>query len=160
MKSIRNTLLIWLSAGLALGIVLVAGLLYLQAREEANRLFDYQLQQIAAAVPSEFFGYVVSGRADPVIQYGALRVDPVTHEVLLNGESVSLSAREFTLLQAFLDRPGVVMSIPQLEEKMYGWQDEVGSNTVEVYIHALRKKLGADVIRNVRGVGYMAPKLS
>jgi two-component system OmpR family sensor kinase len=64
MKSIRNTLLIWLSAGLALGIVLVAGLLYLQAREEANRLFDYQLQQNAAAVPSEFFGYVVSGRAD------------------------------------------------------------------------------------------------
>ena len=64
MKSIRNTLLVWLSAGLALGITLVAGLLYLQAREEANRLFDYQLQQIAAAVPSEFFGYVVSGRAD------------------------------------------------------------------------------------------------
>ncbi len=100
-----------------------------------------------------------AGRADPVIQYGALRVDPVTHEVLLNGESVPLSAREFTLLQAFLDRPGVVMSIPQLEEKMYGWQDEVGSNTVEVYIHTLRKKLGADVIRNVRGVGYMAPRL-
>ena len=64
MKSIRSTLLVWLSAGLALGITLVAGLLYLQAREEANRLFDYQLQQIAAAVPSEFFGYVVSGRAD------------------------------------------------------------------------------------------------
>ena len=100
-----------------------------------------------------------SGRAEPVIQYGALRVDPVTHEVLLEGRSVPLSAREFTLLQAFLDRPGVVMSIPQLEEKMYGWQDEVGSNTVEVYIHALRKKLGADVIRNVRGVGYMAPRL-
>ena len=64
MKSIRNTLLLWLSAGLALGIALVAGLLYLQAREEANQLFDYQLQQMAAALPSEFFGYVVSGRAD------------------------------------------------------------------------------------------------
>ena len=71
MKSIRSTLLVWLSAGLALGITLVAGLLYLQAREEANRLFDYQLQQIAAAVPSEFFGYVVSGRADEFLQHAA-----------------------------------------------------------------------------------------
>ena len=100
-----------------------------------------------------------AGRADPAIQYGALRLDPVTHAVELDGRPVSLSAREFALLQAFLDRPGVVMSVPQLEEKMYGWQDEVGSNTVEVYIHALRKKLGSDVIRNVRGVGYMAPRL-
>lgn len=64
MKSIRTTLLLWLSAGLSLGIVIVAGLLYLQAREEANRLFDYQMKQVAAALPSEFFGYVVSGRAD------------------------------------------------------------------------------------------------
>ena len=100
-----------------------------------------------------------AGRADPAIHYGTLRVDPVTHEVLREGRPVALSARDFALLQAFLDRPGVVMSVPQLEEKMYGWQDEVGSNTVEVYIHALRKKLGADVIRNVRGVGYMAPRL-
>lgn len=100
-----------------------------------------------------------AGRADPAIRYGALRLDPVTHAVELDGRPVSLSAREFALLQAFLDRPGVVMSVPQLEEKMYGWQDEVGSNTVEVYIHALRKKLGSDVIRNVRGVGYMAPRL-
>ena len=100
-----------------------------------------------------------AGRADPAIRYGTLRLDPVTHTVELDGRPVSLSAREFALLQAFLDRPGVVMSVPQLEEKMYGWQDEVGSNTVEVYIHALRKKLGSDVIRNVRGVGYMAPRL-
>jgi two-component system response regulator QseB len=100
-----------------------------------------------------------AGRADPVIRYGALRVDPTTREVLRDGRAVPLSAREFALLQTLLDRPGVVMSVPQLEEKLYGWQDEVGSNTVEVHIHALRKKLGADIIRNVRGVGYMAPRL-
>lgn len=64
MKSIRTTLLIWLSAGLSLAIVIVAGLLYLQARQEANELFDYQMKQVAAALPSEFFGYVVSGHAD------------------------------------------------------------------------------------------------
>lgn len=100
-----------------------------------------------------------AGRAESVIAHGALQLNPATHEVLLQGRAVPLSAREFSLLQAFLDRPGTVLSIPQLEEKMYGWQDEVGSNTVEVYIHALRKKLGTELIRNVRGVGYMIPKL-
>ena len=101
-----------------------------------------------------------AGRADTVIRHDGLSLNPVTHEVLLDGQPVTLSAREFALLQAFLDRPGVVLSIPQLEEKMYGWQEEVGSNTVEVYIHALRKKLGSELIRNVRGVGYMVPKPS
>ncbi|HEX5539640.1 MAG TPA: response regulator, partial [Methylophilaceae bacterium] len=101
-----------------------------------------------------------AGRADSIIRHDGLSLNPVMHEVLLDGQPITLSAREFALLQAFLDRPGVVLSIPQLEEKMYGWQEEVGSNTVEVYIHALRKKLGSDLIRNVRGVGYMIPKPS
>ena len=70
-----------------------------------------------------------------------------------------MSAREFALLEALLNRPGVVLSVPQLEEKIYGWDDEVGSNTIEVYIHSLRKKLGTEFIKNVRGVGYMIPKL-
>lgn len=99
-----------------------------------------------------------AGRAEAVIRHDNLTLSPATHEVLLDRQPVSLSAREFALLQAFLDRPGVVLSIPQLEEKMYGWQEEIGSNTVEVYIHALRKKLGADLIKNVRGVGYMVAK--
>lgn len=99
-----------------------------------------------------------AGRAEAVIRHDNLTLNPVTHEVLLDQQPVTLSAREFALLQAFLDRPGVVLSIPQLEEKMYGWQEEVGSNTVEVYIHALRKKLGADLIKNVRGVGYMVAR--
>lgn len=96
-----------------------------------------------------------AGRADDVIRHGPLELNATTHAVQLAGRPVVLSAREFTLLQALLDRPGAVLSIVQLEQKIYGWHDEVGSNTVEVYIHSLRKKLGADMIRNVRGVGYM-----
>ena len=70
---------------------------------------------------------------------------------------MSLSAREFAVLEALLDRPGAVLSRAQLEEKVYGWDEEPGSNTIEVYVHGLRKKLGADWIRNVRGVGYTIP---
>jgi two-component system response regulator QseB len=71
---------------------------------------------------------------------------------------VALSAREFALLDALLARPGAVLSKAQLEEKIYGWGEEIGSNTVEVYIHALRKKLGPELIRNVRGLGYTLVK--
>ena len=99
-----------------------------------------------------------SGRAEPVIRVGALMLNPATREVMLNGEPVTLSAREFALLAALLDRPGAVLSREQLEEKLYGWDDEIESNTVEVYIHSLRKKFGADFIKNVRGVGYMVPR--
>ena len=96
-----------------------------------------------------------AGRADAVLRHGPLELNQTTHAVQLAGTPVTLSAREFTLLWALLERPGAVLSVPQLEEKLYGWKDDVGSNTVEVYIHALRKKLGATRIRNVRGVGYM-----
>ena len=101
-----------------------------------------------------------SGRADSVIRLGNLTLDPATHAVHLNGQPVILSGREFSLLRVLLDRPGVVFSGTQLEEKLYGWNEEVASNTVEVYIHALRKKLGAGLIKNVRGVGYMITKQS
>jgi len=100
-----------------------------------------------------------AGRSDPLIRVGTLALDPATHAAFLDGEPVALSAREFALLQALAERPGVVLSRSQLEEKLYGWNEEVESNTVEVYIHALRKKIGADFIRNVRGVGYMVPKM-
>jgi len=99
-----------------------------------------------------------SGRTDLVMRVGDIFLNPATHEVKLRGAVVPLSAREFSLLQTLLDRPGVVFSRVQLEEKLYGWDDEIGSNAVEVYIHSLRKKLGADLIKNVRGVGYMVPK--
>lgn len=99
-----------------------------------------------------------AGRAEPVIQYGAMTLNPATREVRLDGTPVHLSGREFALLQALLDRPGAVLSRAQLEEKLYGWDDSVGSNAVEVHIHALRKKLGVDLIKNVRGVGYRVPQ--
>ena len=101
-----------------------------------------------------------SGRAQPVIEVGALRLNPATREVTCNGEPVALSGREFALLSALIDRPGAVLSREQLEEKLYGWDQEVGSNTVEVYIHGLRRKLSQDFIKNVRGVGYMVRKAS
>jgi two-component system response regulator QseB len=99
-----------------------------------------------------------AGRAETVIRHGALVLNPATREASMDELPLALSAREFALLEALLDRPGAVLSVAQLEEKIYGWNDEVGSNTIEVYIHALRKKLGTDFIKNVRGVGYMVPK--
>lgn len=99
-----------------------------------------------------------SGRADSVIRVGDVSMNPASREVCLKGQPVVLSGREFALLEAFLDRPGAVLSLSQLEEKIYGWGDEIGSNTVEVYIHTLRKKLGTNFIKNVRGVGYMVPR--
>ena len=99
-----------------------------------------------------------SGRAVPVLTHGEVELDPAAHEVRRNGEPVALSAREFALLEALLARPGAILSRVQLEEKLYGWTDSVESNAVEVHIHALRRKLGADLIRNVRGVGWMLAK--
>ena len=96
-----------------------------------------------------------AGRAEPVVAYGDIELFPVTREVRVRGEPASLSPREFALLEALLTRPGAVLSRAQLEEKLYGWNQEVESNAVEVHIHALRRKLGADAIRNVRGVGWM-----
>lgn len=85
-------------------------------------------------------------------------IDPISREVLVQGQPVSLSAREWAVLEPLLARPGLVLSRKQLEDKLYSWRDEVSSNAVEVYIHGLRKKLGAELIQNVRGVGYMIPK--
>ena len=99
-----------------------------------------------------------AGRAEPVIAFGDIELFPVTREVRVRGEPVALSPREFAVLEALLARPGAILSRAQLEEKLYGWNEEVESNTVEVHIHALRRKLGAEAIRNVRGVGWMIAK--
>jgi two-component system response regulator QseB len=98
-----------------------------------------------------------AGRAEPVLEHLGVSLNPKTHQVLRDGKEVSLSAREFALLEALLDRPGAILSRPQLEQRLYGWGEEVESNTIEVHIHSLRKKLGAEFIRNVRGVGYRVP---
>jgi two-component system response regulator QseB len=94
------------------------------------------------------------GRGRPEMLLGGLCLDPVQREARLDGKPLTLSQREFTLLEALMERPGTVLSKEQLEERLYGWQDEVMSNAVEVHLHNLRRKLGAEWIRNVRGVGY------
>ena len=95
-----------------------------------------------------------AGRASSVLEHRGVTLDPATHEVRKDGEPVQLSPREFALLHALLEQPGRVLSRAQLEESLYGWGEEVESNVVEVHVHGLRRKLGADFIRNVRGVGY------
>ena len=99
-----------------------------------------------------------AGRAEPVYEHLGVAIDPATREVSVGGQAVVLSAREWAVLEPLLARPGMVLSRAQLEDKLYGWKDEISSNAVEVYIRGLRKKLGAQLIRNVRGVGYMVPK--
>jgi two-component system response regulator QseB len=94
------------------------------------------------------------GRAQAIIEHRDVELDPATREVRRNGELVALSPREFALLHALLEHPGRILSRAQLEERMYGWGEEVESNVVEVHVHTLRRKLGADFVRNVRGVGY------
>jgi two-component system OmpR family response regulator/two-component system response regulator QseB len=93
-----------------------------------------------------------------VLTHGEITLDPATREVRRNGEPVALSAREFALLEALLARPGAILSREQLEERLYGWSDAVESNAIEVHLHALRRKLGAGFIRNVRGVGWMVSR--
>ncbi len=105
-----------------------------------------------------------AGRADSVLEIHGLRMNPITHEVTRHQEgnpqpeTISLSAREWAVLEVLMARPGVVFSRAQIEEKLYSWKDEVSSNAVEVYIHGLRKKLGNAVIQTVRGLGYVMPR--
>jgi two-component system, OmpR family, response regulator QseB len=95
-----------------------------------------------------------SGRSGPLIEHLGVVLDPATHRVTRNGADVALSPREFALLELLLERPGAILSRGQLEERLYGWGEEVESNAVEVHIHGLRRKLGAPFILTVRGVGY------
>ncbi|WP_374325901.1 response regulator [Azonexus sp.] len=94
------------------------------------------------------------GKAQPRLEHGGVSLDPASKRVSFNGQEVPLSAREYALLHALLSQPGHIRSRSQLEESLYAWGDEAGSNTVEVYIHHLRKKFGAEFIKTVRGLGY------
>src|SRR6201994_558009 len=95
-----------------------------------------------------------SGRTVPAIEHLGVILDPATHRVTKDGREVTLSPKEFALLHLLMERPGNILSRTQIEERLYGWGEEVESNAVEVYIHGLRRKLGSDFIVNVRGVGY------
>lgn len=99
-----------------------------------------------------------AGRAEPIFEHKGVSLNPATHEAALHGQPVTLSAREWAVLEPLLVHPGVVLSRTQLEEKLFSWKDDVSSNAVEVYIHGVRKKLGSDLIQTVRGLGYVIPK--
>ena len=99
-----------------------------------------------------------SGRSSSIYEHAGVTLDPVARLATVQEQDVTLTAREWAVLDALLARPGTTLSRQQLEDKLYGWGDEVSSNAVEVYIHGLRKKLGANLILNLRGLGYMVPK--
>ncbi|MCR6477622.1 response regulator [Variovorax sp. RKNM96] len=94
------------------------------------------------------------GASNSVIGSGNVQLDLTTREILHNGTREVLTAREFALMHAMLERPGAIFSREQLESRIYGWGEEVMSNAVDVIIHNMRRKLGADTIRNVRGLGW------
>ena len=95
-----------------------------------------------------------AGRAETALTFGGVTLDPATRQVSKDGAPVLLSAREFAVLEALMQRPGALLSRAQLEDRLYGWGEEIESNAVSVYVHQLRRKLGPDFIGNVRGVGY------
>ena len=99
-----------------------------------------------------------AGRGEPVFEHRGVSLNPATREATVDSRPVSLSAREWAVLEPLLARPGAVLSRAQLEEKLYSWKDDISSNAVEVYIHNVRKKLGADLIQTVRGLGYVVPR--
>lgn len=98
------------------------------------------------------------GQAAPLLGNGRVTLDPANHRAQCGDTEVILSAREFALLHALLLRPGAILARAELEERIYGWNEEVESNAVDFLIHGIRKKLGADAIKNVRGAGWMVEK--
>ncbi len=117
----------------------------------------FSLDELAARLRA--IGRRQGGRASPELVHGEISLDPATRKVTRAGEAVELTAREFAILELLLSRPGEAFSRDRLEEALYGWDEGVESNALEVYIHHLRKKLGKELIRTLRGVGYMIPRL-
>ena len=116
----------------------------------------FDLDELAARIRA--LGRRQRGQAEPVVSHGPLVLDPAAHAVTLDERPLKLSAREFALLQALLEQPGRPLSRSQLEDRLYGWGEEVESNAIEVHIHGLRRKLGAGWILNLRGVGWYVPE--
>jgi two-component system response regulator QseB len=100
-----------------------------------------------------------TGQTNPIYTHGEIALNPVSHEATRQGEQLHLVPREFALLQALIEEPARVFRRSELEEKLYGWGEEVGSNTIEVHVHSLRRKIGAEQIMTVRGVGYRLKRL-
>ena len=98
------------------------------------------------------------GAADPILKSALLRLNTTTKDVSRGEETFSLSAKEYALLHALMAHPGAILSRESLEDALYGWNEEVASNAVEFIIHGLRKKLGKDAVKNVRGMGWLVSK--
>ncbi|OGB23619.1 MAG: DNA-binding response regulator [Burkholderiales bacterium RIFCSPLOWO2_02_FULL_57_36] len=116
----------------------------------------FDLDELAARIRSTLRRS--SGNAEPEIEILGVRINPATREVIRDGRPAALSAKEYAIVEALMQRPGAILSRAQLEERMYGWGEEIESNAIEVYIHGVRRKLGTDFIQNVRGVGYFIPR--
>lgn len=99
-----------------------------------------------------------AGRGEPAYSHKGVTLDPSTRQATVHGKPIALSSREWAVLEPLILRPGVVLSRRQLEEKLYGWKEDISSNAVEVYVHGLRKKLGGELIHTVRGLGYVVPR--
>ncbi|MBY0440149.1 MAG: response regulator transcription factor [Burkholderiales bacterium] len=116
----------------------------------------FELEELTARMRAVIRRHV--GRAEPAIEVGLVTLDPTTRTVAVSGEQVILSAREYAVLEAMMLRPGAILSRAQLEDRLYGWGEEIESNAISVYVHQLRRKLGDDFIHTVRGVGYYVGK--
>jgi two-component system response regulator QseB len=112
----------------------------------------FDLDEVAARLRA--ISRRAAGRASPTLTWNGIKLDPVQRTAEVDGEPVALSRREFTILEALMKHPGAVLSKDQLAERLYGWQEDVESNTVEVHVHNLRAKIGRDAIETVRGLGY------
>lgn len=124
----------------------------LEAGADDYILKPFDLAELVARIRAVVRRHAGSG--SPVLSVGSLTLDPVRKSVTQEGREVELSAKEFVVLETLMQRPGAVLSREKLEESVYGWGVEVGSNAIEVHLHHLRRKLGASVIKNVRGLGY------
>ncbi len=110
------------------------------------------LDELSARIGSVARRY--AGNPNPIVSHGALDIDLAARTVHRDGRSVQLTAREWALFEAFLTRPGQLLSKAQLEGKLYAFEDDIGSNTIEVHVSRLRKKLGPEIITTERGLGY------
>lgn len=116
----------------------------------------FDLDELAARIRA--IARRAKGQATALLLWGEIELDVAAREVRRSGEPIALTRREFAVLQALMEQPGRIQSRAQLEDRLYGWQEEVGSNAIEVHIHNLRAKLGRELIETVRGEGYKVPR--